>query len=283
MSRSRFAFVWALLASALCAAPESPGLRVATAGHSFHVWMAPVVDELARGAGIEGHRTVASSFIGGSATSQHWNLPDDRNKVKAVLNDGGADVLTLSPTLVPDDAILKFAQLGLTRNPGLKVTVQQSWIPYDDLTFWIARKRPASVERDTKTPEQLRTAHAEYFKLIDAEVRSVNARLGKDIVRLVPAGAAVLSLREKVMKGEVPGVTKQSQLFSDPLGHPTEPIKALNSFCHFAVIYGRSPVGLPVPKGLQRAPEAPRLNALLQQIAWDAVLAHPLAGVSRQK
>ncbi|MFM9017802.1 MAG: hypothetical protein ACKOLZ_09910 [Verrucomicrobiota bacterium] len=283
MSRLRIACLWALLASALCAAPEAPGLRVATAGHSFHVWMAPIVDELAKGAGIEGHRTVASSFIGGSATSQHWNLPDDRNKVKAVLADGGADVLTLSPSLVPDDAILKFTQLGLAKNPGLKVTVQQSWVPYDDLSFWIARKRPASVERDSKTPEQLRAAHADYFKLIDAEVRSVNAKLGKDIVRIVPAGSAVLALRERVLKGEVPGVAKQSQLFSDSLGHPTEPIKALNSYCHFAVIYGRSPVGLPVPIGLQRAAEAPRLNSLLQQIAWDAVLAHPLAGVPRQK
>ncbi|MBM3825614.1 MAG: hypothetical protein FJ410_02660 [Verrucomicrobia bacterium] len=283
MSRLRIAFLWALLASALSAAPEAPGLRVATAGHSFHVWMAPIVDELAKGAGIEGHRTVASSFIGGSATSQHWNLPEGRNKVKAVLTDGGADVLTLSPTLVPDDAILKFTQHGLAKNPGLKVTVQQSWIPYDDLSFWIMRKRPASVERDSKTPEQLRAAHADYFKLIDAEVRSVNAKLGKEIVKIVPAGSAVLALRERVLKGEVPGVAKQSQLFSDPLGHPTEPIKALNSYCHFAVIYGRSPVGLPVPKGLQRAPEAPRLNSLLQQIAWDAVLAHPLAGVPRQK
>lgn len=283
MSPLRLAFLWAFLATALFAAPETPGLRVATAGHSFHVWMSPIVDELAQGAGIEGHRTVASSFIGGSRTSQHWDLPDARNKVKTVLTDGGADVLTLSPTLVPDDAILKFTQLGLAKNPGFKVTVQQSWVPYDDLTFWIARKRPSSVDRDAKTPEQLRAAHADYFKLVDAEVRSVNARLGKEIVRLVPAGAAVLSLREKVARGEAPGVAKQSELFSDPLGHPTEPIKALNSYCHFAVIYGRSPVGLPVPKGLQRAPEAPRLNALLQQIAWDAVLAHPLAGVSRQK
>jgi len=283
VSRLRIAFLWALLASALSAAPEALGLRVATAGHSFHVWMAPILDELAKGAGIERHRTVASSFIGGSATSQHWNLPEGRNKVKAVLTDGGADVLTLSPTHVPDDAILKFTQHGLAKNPDLKVTVQQSWIPYDDLSFWITRKRPASVDRDSKTPEQLRAAHADYFKLIDAEVRSVNAKLGKEIVKIVPAGSAVLALRERVLKGEVPGVAKQSQLFSDPLGHPTEPIKALNSYCHFAVIYGRSPVGLPVPKGLQRAPEAPRLNSLLQQIAWDAVLAHPLAGVPRQK
>ncbi|MFM9001323.1 MAG: hypothetical protein ACKORI_05570 [Verrucomicrobiota bacterium] len=283
MSLRPLACLWLLLAAALGAAPETPGLRVATAGHSFHVWMGPIVEELAKGAGIDGHRTVASSFIGGSRTSQHWDVPEERNKVKGVLSEGGADVLTLSPTLVPDDAILKFAQLGLAKNPALRVTVQQSWIPYDDLTFWIARKRPSAVDRDAKTPEQLRAAHADYFKLVDAEVRSVNAKLGRDIVRLVPAGSAVLALRERVAKGEVPGITKQSQLFSDPLGHPTEPIKALNSYCHFAVLYGRSPAGLPVPKGLQKAADGQKLNTLLQQIAWEAVLANPLAGIKAQK
>ncbi len=283
MSRGLFVVLWVLLASALGAASDVPGLRVATAGHSFHVWMAPIVDELAEGAGLEGHRTVASSFIGGSATSQHWNLPEGRNKVKAVLTEGGADVLTLSPTLVPDEAILKFAQLGLAKNPALKVTVQQSWVPYDDLTFWVARKKPSAVDRDAKTVEQLRAAHVDYFRLIDAEVRSVNAKLGRETVRLVPAGAAVLALRERVIRGEAPGVTKQSQLFSDPLGHPTEPVKALNSYCHFAVIYGRSPEGLPAPKGLQRMADGEKLNSLLQQIAWDAVLAHPLSGVKAGK
>lgn len=111
----------------------------------------------------------------------------------------------------------------------------------------------------------------------------MNAKLGRDIVRLVPAGSAVLALRERVAKGEVPGITKQSQLFSDPLGHPTEPIKALNSYCHFAVLYGRSPAGLPVPKGLQKAADGQKLNTLLQQIAWEAVLANPLAGIKAQK
>lgn len=283
MSFRRLACLWALLAAALNAAPEPPGLRVATAGHSFHVWMAPIVEELAKGAGIEGHRTVASSFIGGSRTAQHWDLPDERNKVKSVLSEGGADVLTLSPTLVPDEAILKFAQLGLAKNPAIKVTVQQSWVPYDDLAFWVARKKVASVDRDSKTAEQLRAAHADYFRLVDAEVRNVNAKLGREVVRLVPTGSAVLALRERVIKGEAPGVAKQSQLFSDPLGHPTEPIKALNSYCHFAVIYGRSPAGLPVPKGLQRMSEGPKLNSLLQQIAWEAVSAHPLAGVQARK
>ena len=53
----------------------------------------------------------------------------------------------------------------------------------------------------------------------------------------------------------------------------------LSTYCHFAVIYGRSPVGLPVPKGLGKPPLTDELNRMLQEIAWDAVTSHPLSGV----
>ena len=51
------------------------------------------------------------------------------------------------------------------------------------------------------------------------------------------------------------------------------------TYCQFAAISGRTPVGLPVPAELQKIPRAADLNALLQQLAWDAVTAYPLSGV----
>ncbi|MEN9815422.1 MAG: hypothetical protein RLZZ412_1404, partial [Verrucomicrobiota bacterium] len=51
-----------LLASVAClvargevAAPPPVGLKVLTAGHSFHVWMPPLVAEMAKAVGIQGH------------------------------------------------------------------------------------------------------------------------------------------------------------------------------------------------------------------------------------
>ncbi len=79
--------------------------------------------------------------------------------------------------------------------------------------------------------------------------------------------------------GEAPGIAKQSDLFTDPLGHPRGHIQALATYCHFAVIYGRNPKGLPAPAVIARLPEGEALNRLLQQLAWDAVTAHPLSGV----
>jgi hypothetical protein len=61
--------------------------------------------------------------------------------------------------------------------------------------------------------------------------------------------------------------------------HPRPPLALLVTYCHFAAIYGRSPIGLPVPAPLKDIPEAEALNRLLQQLAWEAVTAHPLSGV----
>lgn len=75
-------------------------------------------------------------------------------------------------------------------------------------------------------------------------------------------GQAVLALREKIIKGKAPGIAKQSELFTDQLGHTRSQIQAL-----------------PVPAVISKLPEAEKLNALLQELAWEAVTGHPLSGV----
>ncbi|NBR43188.1 MAG: hypothetical protein EBU04_10170 [Verrucomicrobia bacterium] len=79
----------------------------------------------------------------------------------------------------------------------------------------------------------------------------------------------------------MPGVAKQSELFTDALGHPQVQIRILAAYCHFAVIYKRNPKGLPVPASLAKQPEAEKLNRILQDIAWKAVTEYPMSGVSK--
>jgi hypothetical protein len=263
---------------AVTSAPPK-GLRVLTAGHSFHVWMPKNLQEMAANAKIDGHRQVDLQSIGGSQVIQHWNLPDDKNKIKPILNAVTADVLTLSPIYLPDAGIENFVKLGLEHNPALRITVQEFWLPYDDQALWKNRGKDVVVDPDKKTIEELRAAHASYFKSMDELVTSLNTQAGKQAVFVVPVGQAVLALREKIIKGEAPGIAKQSDLFTDPLGHPRGHIQALATYCHFAVIYGRNPKGLPAPTVIARLPEGEALNGLLQQLAWDAVTAHPLSGV----
>ena len=90
-------------------------------------------------------------------------------------------------------------------------------------------------------------------------------------------------MRERIIAGQAPGLHAQQDLFSDPLGHAKPPLQALVAYCHFAVIYRRSPVGLPMPAVLARANNPawdPDLNRLLQELAWEAVTHHPLSSLA---
>jgi hypothetical protein len=261
--------------------PAPAGLKVLTAGHSFHVWMPPLVAEMAQAAGIRGHEQLAISSIGGSKVIQHWELPADRNKAKAVLTAGKADLFTMAPTFLPDDGIENFVRLGLEHNPGIRFTLQQNWVPYEDPAIWLSRNKPRSVDRDGATVEQLRAKHAPYFELIEGHVKTLNARHPAAKIAVVPSGEAVIALRERVIRGEAPGIKAQNELFTDALGHPGPQIRVLSAYCHFAVIYRRNPAGLPIVSQLAKLPEAEKLNQVLQSIAWKAVTDHPLSGVTR--
>ena len=105
--------------------------------------------------------------------------------------------------------------------------------------------------------------------------------LGKNALVVVPVGAASVALREQIVAGKVQALKMQSRLFTDMWGHPTAPLKVLAAYCHYAVIYRRSPVGLPMPPELATNKEFadPALNTLLQQLAWDAIIHNPMSGV----
>ncbi len=261
--------------------PPPAGLKVLTAGHSFHVWMPPLVVEMAKAAGIQGHEQLAISSIGGSKVIQHWDLPPGKNKAKPILEAGKADLFTMSPTYLPDAGIENFTKLGLEHNPKIRFTLQQNWVPYEDPQLWLSRDRPKSIDRDALTLEQIRAKHEPYFQLIESHVKELNARIPNAKIALVPSGEAVVALRAKVIKGEAPGIRSQNELFTDVLGHPGPQIRVLSAYCHFSVIYRRSPVGLPVVSQLTKLPEAEKLNRLLQEIAWNAVTAHPMSGVTK--
>jgi hypothetical protein len=261
-------------------ASDVKGQRVFTCGHSFHVFMPAILKDMAAKAGIKDHVQVGMSPIGGSRVIQHWQLAekDDKYKAKETLRAGKADVLTLAPIYLPDDGIEKFVTLAFDNNPNVRVTVQEFWLPYDEYDT----KNPLKgrkVDHNAPTGADLRKAHEPYFASIDEQVRELNKKLGKQVVYVVPSGQAVIALREKIIAGEAPGLKTQSDLFTDDIGHVKSPVQVLATYCHFAVIYRRTPVGLAVPAGLGKGPDAEKLNRLLQELAWDAVTHHPLSGV----
>jgi hypothetical protein len=266
------------------AAPITRGQRVFTCGHSFHVWVPGIVADLCKLAGISGHEQIGLSSIGGSRTIQHWELPDEKNKAKPALATGRVEVLTLSPIFLPDPGIENFATLALEKNPEVRVIVQPIWLRWD--IYEPEMKRPAKVDHNAITGEELRKRHATHFEAMDAHIRELNRKYGKTVLFIAPAPQALIALREKIIAGEAPGLASQSALFTDELGHGTETLKALVGYVNFATIYRRNPAGLPVPAILKQAKigdQEAALNRLLQELAWEAVVKHPLSGVGKEK
>ena len=262
------------------AEPISKGQRVFTCGHSFHVWVPGIVTDLCKKADTQGHTQVGVSSIGGSRIIQHWDKPDDKNNAKDALKTGKVDVLTLSPIFLPDAGIENFTKLALEHNPDIRIVVQPIWLrnDIDESTM----KRPAKVDHNAITGEELRQRHATYFKDMDQHIRDLNKKHGKTVLFVAPAPQAIIALREKIIAEQAPGLKAQADLFTDDLGHGKAPLQALVGYCNYAVIYRRSPVGLPVPsvlKGAKLGDQEEKLNRLLQELAWEAVIQHPLSGV----
>lgn len=274
-----FAALFACSASIAAESVPPAGQRVFVCAHSFMIYTAKLLPPMAEAAGIA-HVNAGQQMIGGSRVIQHWDLPEEKNRAKAALRESKVDVLTLSPNaLMPDPGIDHFTKLGLEKNPTLRVLVQASW-PTREGT---SGKSFTNETRNAATSASLRAqrdAHRSAWLVnLEAQVRTLNTTIGRTAVFLVPVSDAVSALREKIVEGRAPGLTKQTDLFRDDLGHPHPPLAVLVTYCHFAAIYGRSPVGLPVPASLKDLPQADTLNRLLQQLAWDAVTAHPLSGV----
>lgn len=269
--------------TATSASEEVPkGQRVYSIGHSFHMFMPNLLGQVAKSAGITDHKQVGASGIGGSNVIQHWNVPDDKMKSKATLESGELDVLTMAPIFLPDEGIENFVKLASEKSPHIRVLVQEFWLPFDSTVNFKKEKVPAP-NREVYDGAKLKADHDKYFHDMDEHVRMLNEKYqGKPQVYVAPVGQAVVALREKIAAGEAPGLTKQTDLFTDAIGHVKMPVQILSAYVYYGQIYGRSPVGLPVPAsltGIGDAETTKKLNTLLQELAWNAVTQHPLSGV----
>lgn len=261
--------------------PGAEGTKVFVCGHSYMIYTAGMLPAIAKSAGVQ-HLFAGQQMIGGSQVIQHWNLPDDKNEAKKALRAGLVDVLTLSPHLMlPDDGITNYTKLGLEKNPNLRVLVQASWAPQDGRMGAFT-----NAMRDAVTAEELRQMrdahHGGWLKMLEAQAATLNSEIGRETVHIIPVSAAVYALREKVAEGKVPGIAKQSELFRDDHGHPSNVLSLLVTYCHFAAIHQRSPVGIRVPDSLKAHPSSAELNRLLQEIAWETVTSYPMSGVVKR-
>jgi len=256
------------------------------ASHSL-MWDVPApLAEMVKAYGITNH-TLAIQQKGFSRTQQFWDEAEAQSQAKQALKAGKMDDFVMSPMDMPDTGVAEFVKLGILNNPHMRFFVQNNWAGFNN----DGQKAQQSMQLmmsgklkqwDQTTEEDLKTLNTECEKAFEAQVKQINEQIGHEVLFIIPTSQANSDLRAQIIRKEFPGLDKQSDLFLDQIGHPKPPLVALNAYLHFATIYGRSPVGLPIPTILKKANNPKwddNFNKSLQELAWKTVTAYPLSGV----
>lgn len=145
-------------------------------------------------------------------------------------------------------------------SPTATTLFTQTWldIDKDNPSIWIAHEK---------------TAHYAWECVANKVNLTLAAQGRADRVVAQPGGAALVDLVEKVIAGQVRGLTGTTKqrldaLFSDNV-HPTRLGSYYLAAVHYATIFRRSPVGAAVPMDVPAEPVAD-----LQRIAWEFVNAY---------
>jgi len=267
------------------AKPDAPaGLRIFYASHSLMWDVPPPLAQVVSAYGITNH-TLSIQRMGFSRTQQFWDQAEAQSDAKKALKAGNTDVFVMSPMDMPDKGVEEFVKLGILNNPNMRFFVQNNWAGFNN----DGQKAQQSMQLmmsgrlkqwDQTTEEDLKTLNTECEKAFEAQVKQLNEQIGRQVIFIIPTSQANSEIRARIIRKEFPGLDKQSDLFLDQIGHPKPPLVALNAYLHFATVYGRSPVGLPMPTILRNNSKwDENFNKALQELAWKTVVNYPLSGV----
>ena len=259
---------------------KSKGKRVFLTGHSFFIlggYMAKKIDLIAKAAGKTEHELVGWRYSGGrsGAVDKWWGKGADQEPRKSVAA-GKDDILTVCTDWMKkgseqEKCVRNFVKLMQESNPDGLVYLITTKIPFDGKYKggWDARTKAELAKLYGWVDETHRYANHH-----GALVAEINKAYGKTVIKAVPLYYAQALLRAKIIDGKAPGVKKQSEVYSDAMGHVSELGQRQNAYTTYAALYGESPVGLRVPKWEKEGDTVLRAqNLVLQKTAWEAVKA----------
>lgn len=274
---------FAALYDAGASLPEG-GQRVFHLGHSLVGKEMPAMLAQLAGAG-HGYETQTGW---GSPLRQHWepdlavNGYETENdhprfrEAREAIGSGEYDAVVLTEAVEiretikyhsPHDYLRKWAALAQAANPETRVYLYESWHPLDDAEGWL---------------ERLDADLARYW---EGEILR-RALAYDDVTRpiyVIPAGQVMARfVREVEARGGVGPIRDRTSLFDDEI-HFNDYGAYLVALTHYAVLYGRSPVGLPhALRGADGAPAADvgaEAARLMQETVWEVVTAYAPSGV----
>lgn len=246
--------------------------QLAGAGHGYE-------SQLGWGTSLKEHWEPGETINGFEAENDHPRFRPAREAV----GSGDYDAVVLTEMVELRDAIkyhqsgkylAKWAALARQANPDTRVYLYESWHRLDDAEGWLAR-----LDGDLE-------------RLWKAELVAQDLRRNRPErpVYVIPAGQVMAAFVRKLeaQGGDGP-VTGREDLFQRKEDGELDPIHIndlgayLVALTHYAVLYQRSPVGL--PHRLTRADGSPAdappgpIARLMQETVWEVVRSRPETGL----
>lgn len=161
-----------------------------------------------------------------------------------------------------------WAEKAAAANPDIRLYITETWIEIADEEAWLAH-----VEADL-------TASWER-EFIDRALAT--GKIDRPVY-VVPGGQVMARfVREVQARGGVDEITGLRDLFKDDV-HFNEAGAYLMALTHYAVLYGRSPVGLPTDLVDATGAPIPPIGAdaarLMQEVVWEVVQGYERTGRS---
>ena len=172
-------------------------------------------------------------------------------------------------------------------NPGMKYFLIDAWPTLGQVQMQYKRKgNPESESFFTDDVfDQLNDAANKNFEALVGALRETTEK-----VYILPTNAAMTEAAKRFNRGELPGVEglykviggKQFSIWNDQRGHLGPGFDRLEGYVFYATIYGKSPelISTPIKFSNNRSFLTAELDKTFREIAWKAVVEHPLSGVT---
>ncbi len=248
---------------------DMPAMLAQMAGHAYH-------SQLGWGASLQQHWQGDVPGMGAeNATAAHRPAHD-------AVGSGDYDAIVLTEMVALRDAIAyhdsaralaRWAVLARDARADVRLYLYETWHRTDDPAGWearIAADGPALWQG-----ELLAGAMAD-------------PKVG--VIHVIPGGPVLAEVARQIAAGKVPGMTSRDDVFAQTDGkvdtiHLGDAGNYIIALTHYAVIYHRSPVGLPHAllraDGTPMAPMSQPTARALQEVVWTVVSGYSFSGVPK--
>jgi len=272
----------AVLLAAGAAAPAS-ALDVFHVGNSLTATATPRgIENIAKGAGYDHSHTIVSSA--GASLNFNWPKTDNINP----MSTQQWDAMTLQP-FAKLDKEYRFADYYIKAMRG-EAAIDQNDPPAmppgasdptgmssDVIVYIYEQASPELISSGVVTEQPYNSDMNHYYwAYAEKMINDLSADNPGVTIRKIPASQAVYELNQRIMAGEVPGVSHLDQVFAGI--HPNDVGGYILGLSFYASMYQTNPIGAPMPSQDYLVPD--ELILPFQEAVWTVVSRDPQVGIA---